>query len=48
MSPHTGGLFGSFLSVFVPRVFVPVCKRGGVIEAIGAGDTFCACMLTRI
>lgn len=25
-------------------VFVPACKRGGVIETTGAGDTFCACV----
>ena len=30
------------------RVFEPACKRGGVIETTGAGDTFCACVLNFV
>ena len=29
-------------------VFVPSCKLGGVIETTGAGDTFCASVLTFV
>lgn len=29
-------------------VFVPACKRGGVIETTGAGDTFCASVLNFV
>ena len=29
-------------------VFVPACKKGGIIETTGAGDTFCACVLSFI
>jgi len=29
-------------------VFVPACQLGGVIETTGAGDTFCACVLSFV
>ena len=29
-------------------VLVPACKKGGIIETTGAGDTFCACVLSFI
>ncbi len=41
----TAGADGSYSYYGGLRVFVPACKRGGVIETTGAGDTFCACVL---
>ena len=41
----TAGPEGSYSYYNDIRVFVPACKRGGVIETTGAGDTFCACVL---
>ena len=41
----TAGAEGSHSYYGDLRVFVPACKRGGVIETTGAGDTFCACVL---
>ena len=41
----TAGAEGSFSFYQDLRVFVPACKKGGVIETTGAGDTFCACVL---
>ena len=41
----TAGAQGSYSYYEDKRVFVPACRRGGVIETTGAGDTFCACAL---
>ena len=41
----TAGAEGSYSYYEDKRVFVPACRRGGVIETTGAGDTFCACVL---
>ncbi len=41
----TAGAQGSYSYYEDKRVFVPACRRGGVIETTGAGDTFCACVL---
>ena len=41
----TAGAQGSYSYYGDERVFVPACRRGGVIETTGAGDTFCACVL---
>ena len=41
----TAGAEGSHSYYGDLRVFVPACKRGGVIETTSAGDTFCACVL---
>ena len=41
----TAGAEGSYSFCGGLRVFEPACKRGGVIETTGAGDTFCACVL---
>ncbi|MDE6923190.1 MAG: carbohydrate kinase [Oscillospiraceae bacterium] len=41
----TAGAQGSYCYYGDERVFVPACRRGGVIETTGAGDTFCACVL---
>ncbi len=41
----TAGAAGSHSYYGDRRVFVPACKKGGVIETTGAGDTFCACVL---
>lgn len=41
----TAGAAGSHAYYKNLRVFVPACKKGGVIETTGAGDTFCACVL---
>ena len=44
----TAGADGSHAYCGGPGVFVPACKRGGVIETTGAGDTFCACVLNYV
>jgi len=44
----TAGPDGSYSYYGGGKVFVPACKRGGVIETTGAGDTFCACVLNYI
>ncbi|MDE7004821.1 MAG: carbohydrate kinase [Oscillospiraceae bacterium] len=41
----TAGAQGSYSYYGDERVFVSACRRGGVIETTGAGDTFCACVL---
>ena len=44
----TAGAQGSYSYYEDKRVFVPACRRGGVIETTGAGDTFCACVLNFV
>ena len=44
----TAGPDGSYAYYGDTKVFVPACKRGGVIETTGAGDTFCACVLNFV
>lgn len=44
----TAGPDGSYSYSGDKRVFVPACKRGGVIETTGAGDAFCACVLNFV
>lgn len=45
----TAGADGSYSFYGEERpVFVPACKLGGVIETTGAGDTFCASVLSFI
>ena len=44
----TAGADGSYSYYDALRVFEPACKRGGVIETTGAGDTFCACVLNFV
>ncbi len=44
----TAGAEGSYSYYNDLRVFVPACKRGGVIETTGAGDTFCASVLNFV
>ena len=44
----TAGAQGSYSFYEDKRVFVPACKRGGVIETTGAGDTFCASVLNFV
>lgn len=44
----TAGADGSYSYYGDYRVFEPACKRGGVIETTGAGDTFCACVLSFV
>ena len=44
----TAGAAGSYAYYGDQRVFVPACRRGGVIETTGAGDTFCACVLNFV
>lgn len=44
----TAGAGGSYSYYEDQRVFVPACKKGGVIETTGAGDTFCACVLNYV
>ena len=44
----TAGAAGSYAYYGDKRVFVPACRRGGVIETTGAGDTFCACVLNFV
>ena len=44
----TAGPDGSYAYYGGERVFVPACRRGGVIETTGAGDTFCACVLNFV
>ncbi len=44
----TAGAEGSYSYYEELHVFETACKRGGVIETTGAGDTFCACVLNYI
>lgn len=44
----TAGSEGSYSYYGDKRVFVPACKKGGVIETTGAGDTFCASVLNFV
>ena len=44
----TAGADGSYSYYGDQHVFEPACKRGGVIETPGAGDTFCACVLNFV
>ena len=44
----TAGSEGSYSYYEDKRVFVPACKLGGTIETTGAGDTFCACVLSFV
>ena len=44
----TAGAEGSYSFYEDLRVFEPACKKGGVIETTGAGDTFCACVLNFV
>ena len=44
----TAGAEGSYSYGGEGRVFVPACKRGGVIDTTGAGDTFCASVLNYV
>ena len=44
----TAGATGSYSHYGALRAFEPGCKRGGVIETTGAGDTFCACVLNFV
>lgn len=44
----TAGAGGSYSYYEDKRVFVPACKLGGVIETTGAGDAFCACVLSFV
>ena len=44
----TAGAEGSYSDYGEERAFVPACKRGGVIETTGAGDTFCASALLHV
>ena len=44
----TAGADGSYSYYEDKRVFVPACKLGGTIETTGAGDTFCAGVLSFV
>ena len=44
----TAGAAGSYAFYDDLRAFEPGCRRGGVIETTGAGDTFCACVLNFV
>ena len=44
----TAGASGSYSYYGELRAFEPACRRGGVIETTGAGDTFCACVLNYV
>ena len=44
----TAGADGSYAFRGAASAFEPACKRGGVIETTGAGDTFCGCMLNAV
>ena len=44
----TAGAEGSYAYYGGLRAFEPGCRRGGVIETTGAGDTFCACVLNYV
>ncbi|MBR1455933.1 MAG: carbohydrate kinase [Oscillospiraceae bacterium] len=44
----TAGAEGSCAYYGGLRVFEPACSLGGVIETTGAGDTFCACVLSFV
>lgn len=41
----TAGAGGSYAYCGASRAFAPACPLGGVVDATGAGDAFCACML---
>jgi fructokinase len=41
----TAGAGGSYAFCGGEEAFEPACARGGVTDATGAGDCFCACML---
>ena len=44
----TAGADGSYSYYGKGRVFVPAFRLGGTIETTGAGDTFCACVLSFV
>ena len=44
----TAGADGSYNHYAKGRVFVPAFRLGGTIETTGAGDTFCACVLSFV
>ena len=44
----TAGAEGSYCYSGEKRVFVPSFRLGGTIETTGAGDTFCACVLSNV
>jgi fructokinase len=44
----TAGAGGSYAWCGASRVFAPACPLGGVVDATGAGDAFCACMLSFV
>ena len=44
----TSGAEGSRSYVGGLSVFEPACRKSGVIETTGAGDTFCACVLNFV
>ena len=44
----TAGANGSYAFRGAASAFEPACKKGGVIETTGAGDTFCGCMLNAV
>ena len=44
----TAGAGGSYAWCGASRAFAPACPLGGVVDATGAGDAFCACMLSFV
>ena len=44
----TAGAEGSYCYSGEKKVFVPSFRLGGTIETTGAGDTFCACVLSNV
>ena len=44
----TASADGSYAWCGTARVYAPAFALGGVIETIGAGDTFCACVLNDL
>ena len=44
----TAGAEGSYSYSGEKKVFVPSFRLGGTIETTGAGDTFCACILSDV
>ena len=44
----TAGAGGSYAWCGASRAFAPACPLGGVVDTTGAGDTFCACMLSYV
>ena len=44
----TAGAEGSYCYSGEKKVFVPSFRLGGTIETTGAGDTFCACVLSDV